>query len=257
MHGVTTRSRTLGSSKGMKPDAFSLIELLVSIGVIAVLLAITLPALRSAFAAGGSTVALSNLRGIAQTIEMYTQANEHIYPYHAPSEWYDVGVYVPGPAGMLSTEDPWAMRYLWATTMHLVAPWPEHYRAWLSKGVELREGVEPWGGGRHPSYWYACGFFARPEVWSEGSPISAEEAIKPVRTHEVSHPSLKALMFDHDRAYLRSPATPEDRRGVLTADGAASLRHDREAAAPLQNRVDHREPRVYLDTPDGARGRDY
>jgi prepilin-type N-terminal cleavage/methylation domain-containing protein len=231
--------------------AFTLIELLVSIGVIAILLAIMLPALRGTLAAGGSTVALSNLRGIGQTIEMYTQRERSQYPYHAPGDWYDTG-----PGGQLFTDDPWATRYLWATTMHAIAPWPEHYRAWLNEGVELEDESQPWSG-QHPSYYYACAFFARPEVWSAGGPIEVEDALKPVHTHELKHPALKVLMFDSDRAYLRREPTPDDKRAVLTADGAAALRKDQEAAAPIQNRVNTRDPARYLDTPEGTRGRDY
>jgi prepilin-type N-terminal cleavage/methylation domain-containing protein len=242
---------------GARPwAAFTLIELLVTIGVIAILLAILLPALRGAFAAGGSTVALSNLRGIAQTIEMYTQRERSVYPYHAPGEWYDYGQYIPGPGGSLYTDDPWALRYLWATTMHPIAPWPEHYRAWLNQGVEIPREEEPWDG-RHPSYSYACAFFARPEVWSDGAAINNEEGIKRVHTHEVKSMSLKVLMFDARREYLQRDSTPDDPRAVLTADGAATMRNDRVAAEPVQNRVDNRPPQRYLDTPDGVRGRDY
>ncbi len=239
------------SARVRRPRAFTLIELLVTIGVIAVLLAITIPALRGALAAGGTTVALSNLRGIAQTIEMYTQRERSVYPYHAPGEWYNMEA-----GSRLYTDDPWALRYLWATTMHPIAPWPEHYSAWLNKGVEIEDESQPWNG-QHPSYNYACAFFARPEVWSVGGPISVEEAVKPVRTHEVKFASLKAIMFDADRAYLRRAPTRDDKRAVLTVDGAAALRFDSDAAAPIQNRVNDREPRRFLDTPDGVRGRDY
>ncbi len=245
--------------------AFTLIELLVTIGVIAVLVAISLPALRGARASAGSAAMLSNLRGIGVSFEAYTQAYDGTYPFHNREDWYQMSPPDEGGGAILRTEDPWAMQVYWPSVFHKVAPWREHYRTWLNPGREANEET-PWlgdftqGVSGLVSYAYSCSFMARPEAWASGAAASGDDEIeaflKPVRTHEVGHPSQKALCFDMDRAYLRRSPTVNDPRGVLMADGSVSARLDANATPPVQNRVYDRPPERYHDTPLGVRGRD-
>jgi prepilin-type N-terminal cleavage/methylation domain-containing protein/prepilin-type processing-associated H-X9-DG protein len=61
--------------------AFTLVELLVVIGIIAVLIAIILPALNNARAAANSTACLANLRQMGQAVQMYAMSNKGLLPY--------------------------------------------------------------------------------------------------------------------------------------------------------------------------------
>ena len=79
---MSTRNRTGGR------HGFTLVELLVVIGIIALLVGILLPALNKARAAGAKTQCLSNLRQLNVAVLQYTHDNKgHCFPYnYAPSQ---------------------------------------------------------------------------------------------------------------------------------------------------------------------------
>src|SRR5690554_165040 len=61
--------------------AFTLVELLVVIGIIALLISILLPALNSARSAAISLTCQSNLRQVMQAVQMYANENKGIMPH--------------------------------------------------------------------------------------------------------------------------------------------------------------------------------
>lgn len=251
------RPPTIARSKG-DGGGFTLVELLVVVAVVAVLLGLALPVIRGARQSAGAGASLSNLRGIGIVVELYTQRHAGVYPFHGPDTYLPFGISPPDERQrtLATIGDVWSLSYLWPAKMHEVAPWRDHYRSWLNAGRETLHSDSPWREDLVVSYRYTCSFFASPETWTEGPPLPAEELIKPVSISDVRFPALKALMYDKDRAYLGAAVAQHDRRGVLLADGSASLRSDAAATTPVQNRVDAWPPRLYSDTPLGVKGRD-
>ena len=68
------------SRGGRRPAAFTLVELLVVIGIIAVLVSILLPALNKAREAGNKVVCQSNLKQIMLATIMYANNNKGVFP---------------------------------------------------------------------------------------------------------------------------------------------------------------------------------
>lgn len=233
--------------------AFTLIEALAVIAVVGVLLGMLLAAIGVARKATHETVMLSNVRDTGMMFDLYTQAYDRFYPFHALGEPFQDRPPESGPPS-LWTDDPWAMRYAWPTVMHRVAPWSEHYRTWAPPWSDA-EGRHPWqsavGGIRWPVIAYSCSFTARPEAWSVDD-RELGDALRGVRATEVLSPSGKVLLFD---------ATPASESNVVTravglADLSADRRSDADATPPVQNRINSRDPMRYHDTRDGVRGID-
>jgi prepilin-type N-terminal cleavage/methylation domain-containing protein len=71
----------------LTPHAFTLVELLIVIGVIAVLIAILIPVIGQVRAASQSTACLSNLRQIMQAFNLYANAHQqHLPPPSNPAD---------------------------------------------------------------------------------------------------------------------------------------------------------------------------
>src|SRR5438105_2139955 len=76
-----TRERSMHRGVQKSRRAFTLVELLVVIGIIAVLIGILLPVLGRARDQANTTACMATLRSLGQTLAIYTSENKGSYPF--------------------------------------------------------------------------------------------------------------------------------------------------------------------------------
>lgn len=258
-----------------RPRGFSLIELMVSIAIIALLISVLLPALAGARQSARRVLALSNARTLGQTFQDYLAQNRDAYPFVPGVSDPDLGgsdvVSVQWwPKGtLIGTTDPFMLSWAWPGVVSSVAPWTEHYATWVSPG---RSTTLPIAYDDRPdddreleqdiSWRVSNAFLADPDLWSDRPVKDARGLLRAVRGSEVAFPASKVLAWDTHLAYLtKRPELVEDHWDAPTpmvfADGHADALRPQDASAPAEQALSQFPERKLADTPEGVRGRDF
>ena len=245
--------------------AVTIIELMIALGVIAILVAILLPALVGAKESTSEVASLSNLRSIGQTMASYRSDHNDAYLYYEPgARLYNFPELVDTEYSIAYGGNNYQFRDHWPAhpRVHALFPWAEHYETWVSPGAGHTPDLEVWQAHdgdaiiwRNPSYHFSNAFYNDPRLWT-ADPPEFNNSHRVIRASDVASPAAKVVFWDAERAYLRPHPQRDDPRPVLFVDGSAHLRLDTEATPPAVNPYWH-SPHVYNDTPNGVHGRDF
>ncbi|MFI4870577.1 MAG: type II secretion system protein [Phycisphaerales bacterium JB061] len=252
--------------------AFTLIEVLVVITIVALLIAIILPALGAAHTTARQTLSISNVRSIGQTFQMYADTHR-TYPF--PGQVEDVDAPVPGdiysyqwfPEGaIVATTEVWPAATLWPALLSSITPWEEAYSTWVSPGRDkalptldsIFDDVEPM---EVVSYEYSNSFLASPRNWS-GSAAEDPSLLGPIRPHEVTYTSQKVMLWDRHLTYhTEQPEIVEghydEKTPMVFADMHAEALNPLDASEGTPNPNNMTDIRRLHNTADGVRGKDY
>jgi prepilin-type N-terminal cleavage/methylation domain-containing protein len=228
--------RARGADKGLSRDqtrpvapgqrAFSLVEMLVVIAVIATLIAMTLPAMRRARDAGLLTRSQSNLRQMSHLIATYANDWREMYPYLAtPGDprgpFYARGVDISSPIYTTGYFSGSMTRWVNVFEDSELPPRVEYSRAEY-ESLDLPEFV------RLSAICLSVNTVAAPEFF-ESSPIERVPwpngpTFRAVRVSEVLRPSHKGLLVDHTtRTTEALRRGPTEAWSVSRADGSVFI----------------------------------
>lgn len=235
-------------------DAFTLVELLVVIGVVALLISILLPALAGARVETKRQKSLTNIRTLATVVQAYCEANKEWYPRPEEHRWYET------VDGRVFQTPFWQGHSTWVGVTAAYMP-QEGYRQLVHCPDSLSADDKSFP---YTSYLYSWSFLSRPEVWRDDPDVSAFTA--GTRLSDVLFPSQKGILWDADAGYLRrnrsfigadlAVSVP-----VCFVDGSARCLRPSDATAPVVNvYAPSQHPlhfRRILCTRDGVRGIDY
>lgn len=177
---------------------FTLIEVLSVIATLSVLIAMTLPALRSARARAESVASMSMLRQLDAALTAYTNDYAYSYPFFGKQTLVIRGTRIPPPRGheihpgvLGGTAETWAS---------VILPYFGRVPEVQGRPIMVPDEDFP----RHGNgewdvyicrYFMTCTAFAGPVYWQTGGPCDPLD-IHATRTTQVLFPSRKGILID-------------------------------------------------------------
>jgi prepilin-type N-terminal cleavage/methylation domain-containing protein len=242
--------------------AFTLIEVLVTIGVIALLIGILVPAIGKALDRSRELASAVNLRSIGQLFEIYTGNAKGMYPAPVPGRMYpsfrpDISI----------TMEHWHAATDWPGLFADTHPWWENERLYLAPGA-VRDTDGPVFTLPNPSFEYSSSFLGHPSLWAPDRNIPSDQIPRLERSvtqSMVRFPASKVLMWDIEMPYLRRPLNRDiynnllERTPMIFADQHVANHIPAEATPGITNPSPFasRFHEYIHNTPNGVQGRDY
>lgn len=218
--------------------AFTIIELLVSVGVIAVLLGILLPALRSVKIAGLELAVVNHQRQVAAELERYMVDHKNFFPHYAEAGADEAFLEYPpkrerSPDSGYAAVDPetgayWGQPHFWWWLLET-----EGYEGALARtGPEVEPGwdamMRPFSAFPFDTLTYCA--FGKDELFSASNELAPgivwnkTELRSPRKGTDVAHPSAKGVLKRPNSVRERSAERGvEPTNFVSFADGHAEF----------------------------------
>lgn len=242
----------------MKMRAFTLVEVLVVLLVLAVLIAMILPVFRRTKESVGDIQSLSAIRQMHAAMVLYTHEHDQMYPFFGISGSPEAGIWINGthrssglPGGhqfFIQHQD----LYVSALVKHLSGPMEtasgSAFQVPSHPDKETPEGVYV------SNILYSHSFITSPAFWKDGGPHEARH-VQPTRVSMVRHPPRKGLLV-----YGNPSLFAENRVIIGFADGSASKEQRNMAGSITPDSrtpftLNNRAPAMI--TRDGVLGVDY
>lgn len=237
------------------------------IGIVGVLIALSVPALRSTRNQAFNTVSLANLKSIHIAVESYADRYKGQYPVAQEGVNYQNGC-----EGVRSGFLRWATIYAWPAVIHEIVSWEDGRSIFLSprahRDSEVATSPTSPSCGWPTSYYFSQSFLARPEVWTpDASSVPDADRknwFRSVYQTDVRFPAGKVMFWDREMPYLNrnlkmnAEGNLEEPAPTLFADGHAAERIQAQATQAVSTTFLNTDCPVqrWHNTPDGVRGVD-
>jgi len=238
-------------------SAFTLVELLVTLAIISVLLAISLPALRMAKTAAQDIRSLSNAQQSARTLIAVAQQDHGRIPLAS------------GPSDLVFGNQPTVGMTL-PDGSELMFSWFAHVNGWpfvlVSRGDEIEE---TWYSPSNPGhligklqssdYILTQAAMTDPAFWRPGAQ-QTPDLLRAVRLEEFEHPSTKGLLVERTPTVaIRHPQKEPSlvARPIVFVDGHAKRLRLADAPAGAPNQMQGGFSQPIATTVNGCLGYDY
>lgn len=197
---------------------FTLIELIVSIAVIALLIALAIPSLAGARMRAKMAWSLSTQRQIGAAIHLYAQDHGETFPTVGEPERLGGGLVGPG-GDVIGTSYFESNLSRWST---LLFPQYIPTLSTLKPGVRDAETEPIEDGWIRSSFLLTYNAWADPRFWNDGFPTPVRKLLRATRVGEVRFPSEKGVVLDvHHGAMNRREFSGYRNLSVGRADGSA------------------------------------
>lgn len=254
------------AARSRRPDSrygVTLVELLTALGVMAVLLALVVPALREARESSRRAQCLSNLRQNVSAILQYAASSDELFPLAAPMnpDARPAFVRLDFPDGSFLGVPYFDQMQFWHAAIAAATKEqadPTVFSPWFERDDHYGGASPYW---THPSdFYYPQSFMAAPSYWREGASQSTRDW-RGVRTAEVRAPAAKVLLTT--KVPSRTDVSGDQRnlrKGHAWAgfvDGHATKQSLAGVGNFIRNQLHRGYAAPLLTTKDGASGRDF